>query len=224
MPDPSISYGLKKVPAARNVEVENLKNRYLMQQVIVIHGGDSFKNYDEYINSLKTWDVSLNKFRLRYDWKSTLQKELGDDFDVLNPQMPNKANSKYNEWKIWFERIFPFLDDKVILIGHSLGGMFLAKYLAENSFPKKIKSLHLVAAPHNSTADCDDFRLPDSLSNIEKQTDKIFLYQSKDDPIVPFTELAIFEKQLPTAKSQVFEDRGHFKQDKFLELVENVKV
>ncbi|MFA7243762.1 MAG: alpha/beta fold hydrolase [Patescibacteria group bacterium] len=193
------------------------------KQVVVMHGGDSFKTYEDYLNSLKTWEVRPEKFKTRYDWKISLQSVLGDDFEVFNPQMPNKYDAKYKEWKIWFERMFPFLNDDVVLIGHSLGGMFLAKYLAENDFPKKIKSLHLVAPPHNNTADCEDFRLPDSLSNIEKQAKNIFLYQSKDDPIVPYSELAVFEKQLPSAKSQVFEDRGHFNQDEFPELIGDIK-
>lgn len=193
------------------------------QQVVLIHGGDSFKTYDDFLNSLKNWEVSKTKFLPRHDWKTTLDKRLGDEFEVLAPQMPNKSNAKYSEWKIWFERLLPFVDDAAILVGHSLGGMFLARYLAENNFPKKIKALHLVAAPHNNTADCEDFRLPDSLSNIEDQVKNIYLYQSKDDKIVPFSELAVFEKALPSAKSQIFEDRGHFKQDEFPELIENIK-
>lgn len=195
----------------------------MKQQVIVIHGGDSFTTYEEFINSLKTWEVSQDKFRQRHDWKTSLQASLGEDFDVFTPQMPNKFNAKYIEWKIWFERMFPFVSDNVILIGHSLGAMFLVKYLAENNFPKKIKSLHLVATPHNKTADCEDFRIPDSLSKVEEQVKHIFLYQSKDDPIVPFSELAVFEKELPKAKAQVFKDRGHFNQDEFLELLADIK-
>jgi hypothetical protein len=31
------------------------------------------------------------------------------------------------------------------LVGHSLGAMFLTKYLAENEFPIQISQLHLVA-------------------------------------------------------------------------------
>jgi predicted alpha/beta hydrolase family esterase len=199
------------------VEMNNSK-----QQVIVIHGSDSFKTYEEFINSLKTWEVTPESFRQRHDWKTTLRKKLGSDFDVYNPRMPNKGNAKYIEWKIWFERMFPFMEDNVILVGHSVGAMFLVKYLSKNIFPRKIEALHLVAPPHNQTADCEDFKLPDSLAGVEKQVDNIFLYQSKDDPIVPFSELAVFEKQLPGAKSQIFEDRGHFNQDEFPELITNL--
>lgn len=194
----------------------------MKRQIILIHGGDFFKTYDEYIDSLKNWKISIEKFRPRHDWKTTLQEALGDSFDVLAPQMPNKFNAKYLEWKIWFERMFLFLNDDIILVGHSLGAMFLAKYLSENDFPKKIKALYLVAPPHNQTAEIADFRLPKSLEKVAKQSSKIFLYHSKDDPVVPFTELAEFQKQLPSAKAQIFNDRGHFNQDKFPELISDI--
>jgi hypothetical protein len=51
--------------------------------------------------------------------------------------MPNPMNARYNEWKILFKKIVLLLDDNVILIGHSLGAIFLVKYLSENKFPKK---------------------------------------------------------------------------------------
>src|SRR5690606_1226274 len=137
----------------------------MKHQVILIHGGDSFNSYNEYLNALKTWPAKKDWFLPRQnDWKDNFQSDIGHNFEVFRPQMPNKQNSKYAEWRIWFERMFPFLDDGIVLIGHSLGGMFLIKYLAENKFPNKIISLHLIAPPHNQTADIGDFKLPDNLS------------------------------------------------------------
>ena len=190
-----------------------------MKQIILIHGGDSFNTYEEYLDSLKNWKVAKKYFQPHYDWKDRFEDKLGKDFELLQPRMPNKQNAKYAEWKIWFEKMFPFLEDEVILIGHSLGGMFLAKYLAENKFPKKIQQLHLVSAPHNQAADIGDFELPNDLSKIEEQAEKIYLYHSKDDEVVPISELDVFKKALPKAEALTFEDRGHFKQPEFPELV-----
>jgi hypothetical protein len=59
--------------------------------------------------------------------------------------MPAKQDADYIAWKIWFEKLFPFLQpENVILIGSSLGTIFLSKYLSENIFPRTIQSLHLV--------------------------------------------------------------------------------
>ena len=55
-----------------------------------------------------------------------LQEVLGGEYDVLLPRMPNKNNAKYLEWKIWFERMIPFLNKEIILVGYSLGASFIA--------------------------------------------------------------------------------------------------
>jgi len=43
--------------------------------------------------------------------------------------MPCIENAKYNEWKIQFEKYLKRTDNDLILIGMSLGGIFLTKYL-----------------------------------------------------------------------------------------------
>ncbi|MEK7195250.1 MAG: alpha/beta fold hydrolase [Patescibacteria group bacterium] len=195
----------------------------MKRQVIVIHGGDSFDTYEEYIDFLRDFEVTIDSFRQRMDWKTFLQDELGSGYDVFFPRMPDKNNAKFSEWKIWFEKMFPFVTDGVILVGHSLGGMFIAKYLAENKFPKKIAALFLVAAPHNNSMDVGDFTLPGSLTGVEKQVPVIHLLYSRDDEVVPFTEYKEYKKQLPDAKFFIFEFRGHFNQAKFHELVDLIK-
>lgn len=198
--------------------------KFMKKQIIVIHGGDSFKTHQEFLDFLKNLEVTLDDFRPHKDWKTTLQDELGEKFDVLLPRMPNKSNAKFIEWKIWFERMFPFLNQEVILVGHSLGGMFLAKYLSGNDFPKKIKQLHLVAAPHNKTGDIADLLLPKSLNRLSKQVENTYFYYSRDDKIVPITEMKEYKKQLPKSKYIIFKNRGHFRQEKFPELVKVLKV
>jgi predicted alpha/beta hydrolase family esterase len=53
--------------------------------------------------------------------------------------------------------------------------------------------------------------------------DKIFLYQSKDDPEVSFHDAEKYKRDLPKAELIIFEDRGHFLQQDFFELIENIK-
>lgn len=194
-----------------------------MKQVVVIHGADSFKTYQEYLHSLKKWPVTCRTFLPRSSWKSDLPRVLGKRYQVLSPAMPNKSNARYAEWKVWFERMRPYIHRDVIFVGHSLGGMFLAKYLAENRFPKKIEALILVAAPHNRTADIGDFRLPKSLRPVTHQAKNIILIYSQDDPIVPLAELRIFQRAWPTAQTIIFKKRGHFNQPRFPELVRLIK-
>src|SRR4030043_1684983 len=103
----------------------------MKQQVVIIHGGTSFDTYEDYLSFLKNQEISLEKLKVRNDWKYNLQEKLGENFEILMPQMPNKTNAHYKEWKIWLERIIPLFNENIILIGQSLGGIFLAKYLSE---------------------------------------------------------------------------------------------
>ncbi len=197
----------------------------MKKQIIFIHGGEVFDTYDNYIEALKGWTFDLKKDKKKR-WKNSLEERLGDGFDIIAPVMPNKNNAKYREWKIWFEKIFPYLEDEVVIIGHSLGGIFISKYLSENIFPKKILATYLISAPYNDKDlkyPITDFVLQDSLKKIEEQSGIIFIYHSEDDPVVPFVDLKKYYKALPNATPVVFKDRNHFAQEEFPELIKSIK-
>ena len=198
----------------------------MKKQVVVIHGGDAFDTYQEYVSFLKRWNIDFTDYQNpRTGWKKTLGKALGTRYEVITPDMPNKINAKYAEWKIWFEKFVPHLRSGVVLVGHSLGGIFLAKYLSKNSFPKKIKATFLVAAPSNAPKrhPLADFVLKKSLAKFAVQGGSIVLYHSTDDQIVPLSNVQHYQKALPNAKVVIFKNRGHFNQKTFPELVRAIK-
>ncbi len=202
----------------------------MKKQIVIIHGGETFDNYEDYLNYLKDYDISrvFEKETVGSGkrWKDNLDDDLNNKFEIFQPSMPSPRNAKYLEWKIWFEKYLPFLKYDVILIGHSLGGIFLAKYLVENDFPVKVSQLHLVAAPfddEDTPFSLNDFVLPNSLENIEKQIKNIFFYHSEDDDCVKFEDLEKYCKMLPTAEKIIFEDRGHFIVEHFWELIKNIR-
>lgn len=163
----------------------------MKKQVVIIHGGDTFDTYKEYLAYLKSVRLDFIQPKKR-GWKDTLGEKLGRRFDVVAPKMPSKLNAKYLEWKIWFERFVPYLKDGVVLIGHSLGGVFLVKYLSENKFKKKIKATFLIAVPYddkNSKNSLASFKLLQKLSGFEKQAGEIHLFYSQNDPYVPISNL-----------------------------------
>lgn len=190
-------------------------------QILIIHGGTTFNTYEDYLTYLRTADVRLERTP-RSDWKDTLAETL-PTYEVLFPSMPSSGNAKYDEWSIWFERIIPLLRDNVTLIGHSLGGIFLAKYLSEHTLPVSVASIHLVAAPYNADTEVEglgDFRIE---KPVTLPTKDVYLYYSKDDIYVPFEEGKKYVHDLPDATFLFFEDRGHFfTQDQFPELAERL--
>ena len=197
----------------------------MKRQVVAIHGGTSFDTHEEYLEFLKTRELTLEKLRQgTVDWKASLPRELGDDWEVLLPKMPNGTNVRYLEWQIWFERVASFVRDDVVLIGHSLGGIFLVKYLAEHKFPKRITATILVAAPFDdgdieTGESLTEFRLPASLEGVAGQGGAIHLVYSSDDPVVPVAHVKKYEQALSDAQTTLFKDRGHFNQPDFPELV-----
>ncbi len=196
----------------------------MKKQVLVIHGGDTFASYDAYLNYLRSKQVSLERL-LGKSWKDRLQEDLGNSFEVIAPKMPNPQNARYEEWKLWFEKITSLVNEEIILLGHSLGGMFLAKYLCENVLAKKIKAVLLVAAPFDEQCDLNlkEFAPLGSFSTFTKQAETIILYHSKDDPVVPFKELIKYQKALPSATVRVFENEQHFNLARFPKILEDLR-
>ena len=201
----------------------------MKKQVVIIHGGDSYNTYKKYLSDLKSEKVDIERYFARR-WKNELPRQLGKSFEIIAPRMPNAENARYLEWKLWFEKFIPFMRNGVILIGTSMGGAFLAKYLSENKFSKKIGATLFVSAPYFSGGmhykDYEtpkDWILPKSLSKIEKQGGKIFFYQNTDDELVPFRDLKRYAKVLPTATRRVFKGRGHSFGAKFPEIVRDIK-
>ncbi len=192
------------------------------KQIIVIHGGEAWDTYEEYIEYLENYDFTREKFdkMTSLGWKDNLQKDLGSDFQVVKPKMPCGRNAKYHEWEIWFKKLFPYVNDNVVLVGHSLGANFLAKYLSENTLPVSIDQLHLIAGCYGWSG---GFQLPSSLENITEQCNQIYIYHSTDDFVVDFADAKKYKKVLPSARLVQFEDRNHFLQEEFPEIIENIK-
>jgi len=195
-------------------------------QVFLIHGGMTFKNNKDYIHFLKTRPVSIEK-KIRWG-DAYLEKNLGKNFEIIRPRMPMSDNAKYSDWKIHFERLIPLMKNNVILIGNSLGGIFLAKYLSEHKFPKKILSTYLVCSPYDNSHSDEDlvggFKLKSNLSLLEKNTKKLTLMFSMDDTSVPVYHAEQYAKKLKKANIFIFDDKnGHFKISKFPEIVKMIK-
>jgi uncharacterized protein len=201
----------------------------MKQQVIVIHGGEIHKSYKDYSKFLKNFNFSKQGL-LREGWVNSLDKELGNKYEVFLPNMPTSYNAKYSEWKIWFERLMLICNKEVYLIGNSLGGLFLIKYLSENILNKKIKGLFLIAAPFGDRGRTQKYFLADftfktnDFSKLTEQCKNIHFFHSKDDDNVPIMDFEKYKKYFNNlARFYEFKNKGHFSIKKFPELVKIIK-
>jgi predicted alpha/beta hydrolase family esterase len=195
-------------------------------QIFIIHGGMTFKNKKDYIDWLKNRSISVEK---KQRWSvEYLDRKLGKEFDIIRPRMPLQDDAKYADWKIFFERHFPYFRNNIILIGSSLGGIFLAKYLSENKFPKKIRATFMICAPYDNTIEGEDlvggFKLGADLSLIEKNSKKTYLMFSRDDETVPVSHAEKYRSKLKNSEIIIYKSKnGHFKISEFPEIVKIIK-
>lgn len=156
----------------------------------------------------------------------SLQKELGPAYDVHYPRMPLEEEAGYLDWKAQIAAGLASLEDEVILVGHSVGGSILLKFLSEEPAVISIAGLFLIAVPYfggDQNWNYEELTLsldfPEKLSSISR----IFLYHSRDDEIVPFAHLALYAAKFPQANIREFEGRGHQFRNDMAEIASDIR-
>ncbi len=203
----------------------------MKRQIIYIHGGDSFARREDFLTYLKTTPLRDPLGERTVRWPDTLRTDLGPDYEVYMPTMPNKFNARFDEWVIWMERYLDLVEDGVILIGWSLGGMFLAKYLSETPLKKQVAAAYLLAAPggefvdtNGSGGDCIDFRPhPRAVATLSTLIPRLEIWQSEDDFVVPASEVEWYRTHVPGATITIFKDKNHFLVESLPELIASIK-
>jgi uncharacterized protein len=134
---------------------------------------------------------------------ASLQQALGTDYAVRYPRMPNEGDPDYTRWKEAIDRTIAILHGESILVGHSVGGYILVKYLTQEPLPDKlIRGICLIAAPYPGGDEQWQFEgvsLPDDFGRKLPANAKIFLYHSPDDQYVPFAHMRLYARHIPRA-------------------------
>jgi predicted alpha/beta hydrolase family esterase len=157
---------------------------------------------------------------------ASLQNALGRAYEVHYPKMPEHDSATYADWKAPIERELAILDNAVILVGHSVGGSVVVKYLSEQQLDKPISSLFLLATPYWGADEFwkwDEVRLDEDVATKLASIPRIFLYHSRDDEVVPFAHLALYAATLPQAIVRVFDRRGHQFGNDLAEVAEDIR-
>jgi predicted alpha/beta hydrolase family esterase len=142
---------------------------------------------------------------------ASLQKSLGAEYEVRYPQMSGESDPDMQTWKDQIRRELAALNGKVILVGHSIGGAALLKYLSEENVATPIAGLFLLAVPSRDEKNWnfDDLELPSDLAAKLSRIPQVFLYHDRDDEIVPFSHLALHAARLPRAVVRESDKGGH---------------
>ncbi len=160
------------------------------------------------------------------DFLAFLQNSLGAEYDILHPLMPTPQSPDYEPWKTQLKKEMAGLNEGAILMGHSLGGSVILKYLSEAEFEKPLTGIFIVASPYWG-ADKDwqhaPFLLQEGFASKLPSAPKIFIYHSRDDEIVPVAHLKQYADNLPQASIRELEGRGHLFNVASPEILDDIK-
>jgi predicted alpha/beta hydrolase family esterase len=121
-----------------------------------------------------------------------------------------------------FKLTFAKITEPVILVGHSLGGSTLLKYLSEEKPDVSVLGLFLISTPYWKS-NMKEFQLKENFQTALKDIPKIFLYHSKEDTEVPISNLEFYEHVFKTAVVHKLNGNEHIFSKGLPELVADIK-
>lgn len=150
------------------------------------------------------------------NWIPWLKKQLSKrKLDCIVPDFPTPYKQDYESWSKILKSYLDigYITESTTFITHSLGGIFIAKFLLENKI--KVKKIITVAGFNNLTFD-DDMSLYNSfymndvdLSNLEFYCLERFSLFSDNDPYVPQGNAEKFANIINSEKVLI-SNAGHF--------------
>lgn len=152
-----------------------------------------------------------------------LQSELGPDYHVHFPMMPNEASPDYAAWSRHLSEVLAALGSDAILVGHSLGASMLIKILVEKESRHGVGGVFLIAAPYwgdQGWASEEDELPKDAGTRLSLP---LFLYHSRDDEVVPYAHVELYLKAFPHAQLRPLSGRNHQLDDDLSEVAADIR-
>ena len=181
----------------------------MTKQVLFVQGGGAEGTHDE-------WDNKLVE---------SLERELGRDYEVRYPCMPNEADPKYALWKTALKKEFARFNDGAILVGHSIGATILINVLAEESLGWEPGGIFLIAAPFVGKGGwpSEDIESMSGLGARLPKRWKIYFYHGSADDTVPFGHVDLYEREIPHSFIRRLAGRDHQLNDDLSEVAADIR-
>ncbi len=178
----------------RNIDILKEKCLSMKQTILIVHGASG--------SPQENW----------FPWlKHELEKK---NFEVFVPTFPTPENQTLDHWMEIFEKYKEKLNQRSIVIGHSLGAAFLLNILEK----QKIGGAFFVA-PVGGTVDNEYWEGMRTFADknfdwgaIGKNCRHFFVYHSDNDPYIPIDHAKVLSKNLGIQLTFV-QGAGHFNQN-----------
>lgn len=165
-----------------------------MKNALILHGTDFDKDQKQHLNN---W----------FPWLKTELEKL--DYEVWVPELPEAWHPNLNRY--WnFLKHFDF-NSETILIGHSSGGATVCGLLHKLPPENRIKLAISVAGFYKDEGwNCEGlFSEPYDWGKIKKQSEKIIVIASDDDPYVKLHHAQYFASKLGI-EPKIMHGQQHF--------------
>jgi predicted alpha/beta hydrolase family esterase len=179
------------------------------RQVLFIQGGGAGA-HDE-------WDDKL---------VASLRQELGREYEVRYPLMPDEDDPSYARWSTAIRREIAALDDGAVVAGHSVGGAILLHALAEQPPEKGLTAIGLIAAPFVGEGGwpSDEFELTSDLGAKLPPAARVDVFHGLRDETVPPSHAGLYAAAIPQAQLHQLPGRDHQLNNDLSEVAEVLRI
>jgi predicted alpha/beta hydrolase family esterase len=156
---------------------------------------------------------------------SHLRRAFAERYDVRCPELPAPERPQYRPWKAAVDEALQAAGDGAYLVGHSVGGSVLLKYLSEEGAGLRPGGLFLVAAPYWGDEDWDaaEFTLRAGYAERLPPEMPVFLYHCVDDEVGPAAHAERYGREIRGAHVRLLDGRGHWFHAGLPELIADVE-
>jgi len=167
----------------------------MTRQLLFVQGGGGENTHD-------AWDSKLVE---------SLERELGPDYDIRYPRMPDEDEPKFAPWSAALRNELDKLEDGAVLVGHSIGATILVHSLAEQPPERPPAGIFLVAMPFigEDGWPSDEIRPEPHLGAKLPASSPVYLYQGGADDTVAAKHADLNAKAIPQAVVRRLPGRDH---------------
>jgi len=156
----------------------------------------------------------------------SLERELGQDYAVLYPRMPDEADPNYPAWKAALVKLLDGLDDGAVLVGHSVGATILLHTLADRRLTFGPGALILIAAPfigEGGWPSEDIVARADFSGNLPTGLPILLYHGAEDDDVSP-AHVELYAKAIPGAVVRRLPGRDHQLNNDLSEIARDIRM